>query len=145
MGCAEVNAILKARVEACRSKGPKNNSKNCKGLLKSIKNLKCRSAMSEPAVSNGEPDMVNKYPDGTVASRGDVVLADDGGRYVLINPTYSDGFALLAHIENPVHFTRKAPIGRCQKQTPDEVESQCVADVLARIDAARKRTRKTEA
>lgn len=100
--------------------------------------------MSEPAVSNGEPNMVNKYPDGIVTSRGDVVLADDGGRYVVINPTYSDGFALLAHIENPVHFTRKAPIERCQKQTPDEVERRRVADLLARIDAAGKLVRKPE-
>jgi hypothetical protein len=94
--------------------------------------------MSEPAVTNGEPTTVNKYPDGTVASRVDVVLADDGGRYVVIDPTLSVGFVLLAHIENPTHFKRKARVERCQKQTPGEVERQHAAEVLARIGASKK-------
>jgi hypothetical protein len=81
--------------------------------------------------------MDNKYSDGTVARRGDVVLADDCGRYVVVNAIYSDGFVLLAHIENPVHFTRKAPIDRCQKQTPDEIEKQRAVDVLKRVKIAR--------
>ncbi len=86
--------------------------------------------------------MENKYSDGTVARRRDVVLADDGGRYVVIDPTYSNGFIFLAHIENPTHFTRKARIDRCQKQTPDKVERQRAAEVLARIGAAKKRLKR---
>lgn len=82
--------------------------------------------------------MENKYPDGTVACRGDVVLADDGGRYVVFDPAYSDGFVFLAHIENPVHFTRKARIDRCQKQTTDAVDRRRATEVLARIGPAKK-------
>ena len=82
--------------------------------------------------------MENKYSDGTVARRGDVVLADDSGRYVVIDPTYSEGFIVLAHIENLTHFTRKAPIDRCQKQTPDKVERQRAAEALTRIGASKK-------
>ena len=87
---------------------------------------------------NREAAMENKYSDGTVARRGDVVLSDDGGRYVVIDPTYSEGFIVLAHIENPTHFARKAPIDRCQKQTSDKVERQRAAEVLARIGASKK-------
>jgi hypothetical protein len=82
--------------------------------------------------------MENKYSDGTVACRGDVVLADDGGRYAVFDPTYSDGFIFLAHIENPVHFTRKARIDRCQKQTTDEVERRRATEVLARTGSPMK-------
>jgi hypothetical protein len=87
---------------------------------------------------NREATVENKYSDGTVACRGDVVLADDGGRYVVVDPTYSDGFIFLAHIENPTHFARQAPIDRCQKQTPDEVERRRATEVLARIGASKK-------
>ena len=81
--------------------------------------------------------MGNKYSDGTPARQGDVVLADDGGRYVVIDPTHTDGFVLLAHIGNPVHFMRKAPIDMCQKQTPDGVEEHRAADALRRVKAAK--------
>ncbi len=40
VGCNEVIAIVEARVKACKSKDPKDNPKNCKGFLKSVKDLK---------------------------------------------------------------------------------------------------------
>jgi hypothetical protein len=82
----------------------------------------------------------NKYSDGTPARRGDVVLIiDDEGSYVILDPKYSAGFVFVAQIENPVHFTRKARIERCRKQTPSKVERQRAAEVMARIAAAKRR------
>lgn len=86
---------------------------------------------------NKDAAMENKYSDGTPARQGDVVLADDGGRYVVVDPTHADGFMLLAHIENPVHFSRKVPIDRCQKQTSDGVEKRRAAEALRRVKAAK--------
>ncbi len=81
--------------------------------------------------------MGNKYADGTPARQGDVVLADDCGRYVVVDPIQSDGFVFLAHIENPTHFTREAPVNTCQKQKPDGIEQRRAADVLKRVKAAK--------
>jgi S1-C subfamily serine protease len=38
--CGELNATIEAREKECKSKGPKTNPENCKGFLKSIKDLK---------------------------------------------------------------------------------------------------------
>jgi len=91
----------------------------------------------EPSAVNRGAVRENKYSDGTPARRGNVVLADDDGTYVVVDPAYSDGFMLLAHIENPTHFTRKARVEKCQKQTPGAVERKHVAEVLARVGADR--------
>jgi hypothetical protein len=40
MSCGIVNAKVEARAQDCKGKGPKNNPENCKGFLKSLKDLK---------------------------------------------------------------------------------------------------------
>jgi hypothetical protein len=73
--------------------------------------------------------MENKYADGTVAQQGDVVYCCKG-RYVVVNPTYSDGFVCITGIENSTGFTRKAPIETCKRYVPDQDEKQHAAKAL---------------
>jgi hypothetical protein len=40
VSCSGMNAVVEARVKACKSKGPKDNRENCKDFLKSFKDLK---------------------------------------------------------------------------------------------------------
>lgn len=75
--------------------------------------------------------MENKYADGTVARQGDVVYSARG-LYVVVNPSYSDGFVCLTGIENPTGFTRKAPIETCNKYVPDGDERQRAAKALGK-------------
>ena len=40
VGCSEINASIEKREKECKSKGPKDYPEHCKGLLKSLKELK---------------------------------------------------------------------------------------------------------
>ena len=78
--------------------------------------------------------MENKYGDGTVAQRGDVVVGSDHARYVVVNPTHSDGFVRLTTIGNPAGFTRTAPIDSCRKCVADEDEKQRAIEALKKVE-----------
>lgn len=74
--------------------------------------------------------MVNKYLNGAVALRGDIV-STKGGLYVVIEPAHSAGFLFLATIENPLGFTRRAPVHMCDIAMPTSKEKTIALDVLS--------------
>lgn len=83
-------------------------------------------------VINQKAGIVNRYTDGTVAERIDVVFCEDV-KYVVVNPTYSEGFVFLADIYNPTHFTRKVRIETCKKCVPNADEKRRAIEVLEKI------------
>lgn len=62
--------------------------------------------------------MDNKYLNGALARRGDIVSTKRGGLYVVIDPTCDDGSLFLATIAPPLGYTRKARAADCQIATP---------------------------
>jgi len=74
--------------------------------------------------------MVNKYANGTVARRGDIVTTK-GGMYVVVDPAHDDGSLFLATIEPPFGYTRKTPGVDCQIAILDSKAMRIALDVLS--------------
>jgi hypothetical protein len=75
--------------------------------------------------------MDNKYLNGALARRGDIVSTKRGGLYVVIDPTCDDGSLFLATIAPPLGYTRKARAADCQIATPSLKERRIAAEVLS--------------
>ena len=74
--------------------------------------------------------MDNKYPNGTVARRGDIV-STKGELYVVVDPAHDDGWLFLAAIERPLGYTRKAAAADCQIAIPGLKAKRTAVEVLA--------------
>jgi hypothetical protein len=74
--------------------------------------------------------MDNKYSNGIVAHRGDIV-STKGGLYVVVDSIYRDGLIFLAAVEPPFGYTRRAPAADCQIVVPGSEIVRAAIDVLA--------------